>query len=137
MHPHWSSRALAALLLFWFAVITVEPAAFHACPVHCSAAAAEAVGAAHVHGANASEGTTHSDSHELPGRDRDHRICTCIGHCSAVGIAGTMPAAPGVLALPTPRQIQVEFPAPDSPVITAPPFFLPYANGPPVGPRVA
>jgi hypothetical protein len=111
-------RILAALALLWFACITGAPASFHSCPVH-DGARGPTRHATH---------TAHSHEAPTPG---DHAACTCVGDCSAGGIVPVVPAGRTTLsgvtrpAPPGPR------PQPDSPALSAPPFLLPYANGPP------
>jgi hypothetical protein len=118
-------RIVAALVLLWYACVTGAPASFHACPVHDGdrGAGADATHAAH--------------SHEAPGPG-DHDACTCLGDCSAGGIA---PAVPAARTTPPPAvahtKVLAPLPQPESPALTAPAFLRPYANGPPGAGRVA
>jgi hypothetical protein len=121
MHLHWLKRAVAALVLAWFAVVTTEPAALHRCPVHGGGVAAPAPADHHASG--------HSHPQQLPGDE--HSTCTCVGDCSAGGASAALssaeqrftPAPPQTSGRPS---IETELPR-----IPAPAFFLPYANGPP------
>jgi hypothetical protein len=121
MPRHWLSRAFAALVLLWFAVVTTEPAALHLCPVHGAPAAAGAT-AEHV-------GDGHS--HHGPSQGGEQTTCTCIGDCSAGGfsVALSSPAQPLVVVAPE----SSEGPRLETgrPRIPAAAFLLPYANGPP------
>lgn len=118
-------RVFAALMLLWFACITGAPASLHSCPVH--------------DGARGSAGdATHAEhSHEVPSPQGDHTACTCLGDCSAGGIAPGIAAARTTLPAVVPTELPAPLPQPDSPAVTAPAFLLPYANGPPGARRVA
>jgi hypothetical protein len=117
-------RVFAAVVLLWFAFITGGPAALHSCPVHDDARAP--VGAA----------THDAHSHQLPD-SHDHSSCTCLGDCTAGGVAPVVPAARAALAHVTEPQVRAPLPQPDSPALAAPAFLLPCANGPPGARRVA
>jgi hypothetical protein len=118
-------RVFAALMLLWFACITGAPASLHSCPVHD---AVRAPGADTTHAAH---------SHEAPSPDGDHTACTCLGDCSAGGMAPGIPAARATLSAVAHAEVRAPLPQPDSPRLTAPAFLLPYANGPPGARRVA
>jgi hypothetical protein len=120
-------RALATLLLVWFALVTVEPVALHACPVHGWASAA----ATDDHGGHAPVAPAHSDD-----GDGQHQ-CACIGDCAAAPAAAGLPATRVVLFDAATRRVQVVVPSAESPSATAPEFLRPYANGPPAGHRIA
>ena len=120
-------RALAAFLLLWFALVTVEPVALHSCPVHGWPAAA----ATNDHGGHAPVAPAHSDD-----GDADHQ-CACIGDCTAAPSVAGLPATRVVLVASTTQRVQVVVPAAESPSATAPEFLRPYANGPPAGHRIA
>jgi hypothetical protein len=117
------TRALAAIMAVWLALVLGEPAALHhRCPMHDgpAPAAVDAVHAGH-------------ESH-APSSDHGGHGCTCIGTCSAAGGIAALVANPGaVVALESRR---VESPTPDH--RAAPDarraFALPFANGPPLSP---
>lgn len=121
MHRHWLERAFAAFVLVWFVVVTTEPAVLHSCPVHGPVAGAAV--AAEQHGAG------HSDASRAP--DDHHAACTCVGDCSAGGFSVGLLTAEQRLVAATPRNSRAAPTQADLPRITAPPFLLPYANGPP------
>jgi hypothetical protein len=118
-------RRFAAIMLLWFACITGAPASLHSCPVHD--AARVPVG-----------DTSHAaHSHQAPSPHGDHTACTCLGDCSAAGIAPVLAAARITLPAVAHSESRARLPQPDSPALTAPAFLLPYANGPPGARRVA
>jgi hypothetical protein len=118
-------RVFAAIMLLWFAGIIGAPASLHSCPVHDAARvpAGDTTHAAH--------------SHQTPSRHGDHTGCTCLGDCSAGGIAPGIPAARTALPAVAGTELRAPLPQPDAPALTAPAFLLPYANGPPGARRVA
>jgi len=132
-------RPFAALIAVWFALIMVEPAALHSCPVH-AAHASPSVSLADEHaghgGAMASHGNA-ADASQSTGHHDDHAACTCPGRCTAstVGVA-----LPGAVVGST---VALTIATIDEPVATATftpvraPFVLPFPNGPPALSRVA
>lgn len=118
-------RVFAALMLLWFACITGAPASLHSCPVHDPARVptGDTAHAAHPH--------------QSPSPHGDHAACTCLGDCSAGGMAPGIPAVRATLPAVAHTEPRAPLPQPDSPALTAPPFLLPYANGPPGARRVA
>ena len=146
---NWLRRPFAALLAVWFALVMVEPAALHSCPVHAGHAAAghgpaagepaSSVGmaggvhSAHMSGASVTE-SGRADDAAVPGHPGSphHADCTCPGACTASSGAIALPAA--VLVRPLTITIVGV-----SPILTAAapasaraPFILPFANGPPL-----
>lgn len=111
-------------MLLWFAWMTGAPASFHSCPVHDAAR----VPAGDTHAAH---------SHQAPSPQGNHAACTCLGDCSAGGIAPGIPPARTTLPAVAAVEPTAPLPQPDSPALTAPAFLLPYANGPPGARRVA
>jgi hypothetical protein len=138
MRHHPARRTLSTLLVVWFTVVTVEPAALHSCPVHGAPVAAMLTPATAAHHGQApsviehAPGADHGQRHE-----GDSHQCACIGDCSASNPAATLPDArilvvPVALRDPAPAVPHVE-----RPPATAPDFLRPYANGPPAGRRIA
>ena len=124
MRRSWSGRLFATLLAFWFAFSLAEPAALHSCPMHGASATS-----AHVHGAAAhhASGVQHHSS------DSDHatKHCTCLGSCCASSANAAVPGTGVSVETVVAHAIERHMPALRARAITAPPFFLPYANGPP------
>lgn len=113
-------RVLSALLLGWFTVVIGEPAALHSCPMHDAAAPAGMADAHQSHDAHA------------PSAPADHHgSCTCLGDCSAGSAVSGVPAPPVALANAPWYQHQALLPPVTPATLPAPPYFLPYANGPP------
>lgn len=136
--PLWS-RALAALLAVWFAIVMAEPAALHSCPMHGGPAVAAASGghhaapapeaAASIHAA-ARHGMAHHGAPVPADRGAGHQ-CTCLGRCAA-GVGAAAPAARVVLAQAVETAAARDSGLPDHeyvPVAAA--HVLPFANGPP------
>jgi hypothetical protein len=119
-----SGRVFASLFAFWFAFSLAEPAAMHSCPMHGAGEAS-----VHAHGAVAHHagGTQHSSS------DSDHaaRHCTCLGSCCASSANAAVPCAGVSLETVAAYATERRTPGLRARAITAPAFFLPYANGPP------
>ena len=122
MHRHLVGRALAAVLLIWFAVISGEPRALHSCPVHDIPA----------HAGHAATHASHSHTTHGPG----HAVCTCLGACAAGGLVPAVPSARVTIGSGTTREPRAPLPPVASALPTAAPFLLPYANGPPAARRV-
>jgi hypothetical protein len=143
---NWLRRPFAALLAVWFALVMVEPAALHSCPVHAGHAAAghgpaagepaPSVGmaggahSAHMSGASVTE-SGRADDAGAPGSPH-HADCTCPGACTASSGAIALPAA--VLVRPLTITIVGVSPIPTTvaPASARAPFILPFANGPPL-----
>jgi hypothetical protein len=140
MHRHWWERAFAALLLLWFTVGTVEPAALHSCPVHgwpaAAPAHAPAGGAAHVADDHAAV-AHHAPARPAPDHDGGHRCCTCIGDCSGAGTVTGIPSASLALVPTTTGPARVERPHAATRRVASPAALLPFATGPPRGRPVA
>ena len=123
MRSSWSGRVFAALFAFWFAFSLAEPAALHSCPMHGAGAAS-----VHAHGAVAHHAT---GIHGSSNSDHAAKHCTCLGSCCASSANAAVPGAgvsvETVAAYATERHVS----ALRARAIAAPPFFLPYANGPP------
>ncbi len=133
MRTHPVKRVLAAFLLLWFAVVTVEPAALHACPVHSGAVPA----AAESSDPHAGHGVSHAAT--APGEgghERQDHQCLCIGDCAAAVAAALLTATPQLTAaVAYPEHSGIA--EPGVPRIRAPAFLLPYPNGPPAARIVA
>jgi hypothetical protein len=125
-------RALATLLLLWFAIVSAEPALVHSCPMHDGAGAARTAVAA-AHGGDA----VGHDGHHAPDDKGRHRACTCLGECSPGAAAPAVPAARLGLVVATITQPRAELPTAGVRACVGPRFLLPYANGPPAGDLVA
>ena len=116
------TRALAAMMAVWLAVVLGEPAALHHhCPMHDGPAPA-----AMAHGGHA--------EHHAPAPEHGSHACTCLGTCSAGGTAAVPASAPAILAstawstAPAPRDRRPL-------ILPRRAFALPFANGPPVSLR--
>ena len=124
MHRHRWSRACSAFLAVWFALVVVEPAAFHSCSMHGgqhgTPAAASVAG--HEHHADASE--------HAPTPDSAKQYCTCLGDCSGASRWGlpAHPVAQWTLDVLAAREL-VALESAYTPVTSD--FILPFANGPP------
>ena len=137
-------RPRAALLLLCFAVSIGEGLALHHCPMHDgpvrateAAAHTAALGdttAGHVHFEPVSRPQGERGDH---GDHGDHGACTCVGQCSLTAGSAGLPGTRVVLAMAAPREAAVDLPPADARPRPAPPYFLPYANGPPGGHHVA
>lgn len=115
-------RVFSALLLGWFTVVIGEPVALHACPMHDAAAPAQTPDVHQSHDA-------HAPTHRAPADH--HGACTCLGDCSAGSAVSGVPVEPVALANVSWRQSRVVLPPATLAALPSPPFFLPYANGPP------
>jgi hypothetical protein len=117
-------RAFAALFALWFAISLAEPAALHACPMH-------GAGSANAHAHSAMSHHAAATEHSLPDSQNAGKHCTCLGSCCASSANAAVPATAvsvePVATYETERQTPTEI----ARAITASPFFLPYANGPP------
>src|SRR5688572_8825176 len=76
------ARLITALFAVWFALVLVEPAMLHACPVHHAAAAPASAGG-HAHGG-------HDAAASLPPQAGAH--CMCLGDCAQIAGVG-LPSA--------------------------------------------
>jgi hypothetical protein len=124
MRRSWFGRVFASLFAFWFAISLAEPAALHSCPMHGTDAAN-----VHAHGAVAH----HSSASRHSSSDSDHaaRHCTCLGSCCASSANAAVPGTSVSVETVAAYSTEPHTPALRARAITAPPFFLPYANGPP------
>jgi hypothetical protein len=127
-------RSLAAVLAFWFPLVTGEPGILATCPAHgaTSAMLAHAPsdaghGASHMHHA-ASQGGE-SRHHSAPGHN--HKDCTCIGCCCAASGALRAPELPAVELAVVEYQVAPSVPSVESLPRPAPEFSRPYTTGPP------
>jgi hypothetical protein len=125
MHRHLSQRAFAAFVLAWFVAIATELPLLHACQLHGPAATA----AGEHHGAAANHDGLHAGAQQKP--DAGHATCSCMGDCSAGGFSVGLSSPEHRLAVAPARDTHVVSLETDGPRLPAPPFFLPYANGPP------
>jgi hypothetical protein len=139
-------NAFAAVMLLWFALVTAEPAVLHSCPVHSGHVqgstvnrgehdAASGAGDHSHHAASGSPAAQEAQSHDgdAPAAHR----CACIGDCSTgTSIAG-LPSARVAIATSVEWQVRGTVVRDASPIVTAPEFLRPYANGPPSGRRIA
>jgi hypothetical protein len=139
-----SRRLVAALFLPWFAVVTAEPAAFHACAMH-------SVGAAHGNATDVSAGPHrghagpaadahsmamgHHQSEAAPGTSApDHGgavPCTCDSGCCVAAVATTPPTSAELLVVPGTVRREAPLLGSTGVSATATPHVLPFANGPP------
>jgi hypothetical protein len=88
-------RTLAVVYALWFAVVLVEPAAIHTCPMHGALHAAmhdTMPAAEHVHGGHDGAGSSQPRGRAKP--------CTCIGACCAA-VAAVIPSRTDVLIAST------------------------------------
>ena len=113
-------RALAAVFTLWFALILIEPAVLHACPVHNPVAVPTSGATAH-HGHEAAPAPEHNSGAH----------CLCLGDCATfTGVA--LPASITTLVVPTTTS-DGDTGLPDYayvPVAAA--HVIPFANGPPL-----
>jgi hypothetical protein len=130
MRHTWIARSFAALFALWFAVSLTEPAALHACAMHGGGAVAGHHHASAAH-ASAAHDQGPSGSHGAP------KHCTCLGSCTTSNGSAIVPSADTSIGAVATLNDVVELPAFRARVVTAPPFFLPFANGPPAPPVLA
>jgi hypothetical protein len=134
-------------MLLWFALVTAEPALLHSCPVHSGTSSSHAAAAAEhaEHDFAAGAHASHADAatpaaHESPAHDGDapeqHR-CACIGDCSSGAVITGLPAARPSVVASVQWIVRTSIAPGDAPLVTAPEFLRPYANGPPGGLRIA
>ena len=114
-------RTFAALFALWFAFSLAEPSALHACPMHGVGAAS-----AHAHGA-----VSHHAEHSSSDKQDAAKHCTCLGSCCASSANAAVPATGVSVETVATYALERGMPTLRARAITAPPFFLPYANGPP------
>lgn len=123
----------------WLAISLAEPAQLHTCAMHGGlaigasghsgphATASSHSGAATHHAAPAPDAAP-ADSHQ--DRDSHSNQCSCLGDCSVgkppVALPGT--AARVAAAAAHARQAAYDY---ATPTLVAPPFLLPFSNGPP------
>lgn len=130
-----SSRLFALVVAAWFAALTTELPALHACPVHdmmASGMQAHMMPAGHDHEAHMSRGShDHQAGHQSPSPGHHDGHCTCLG-CGCCGAVTTLPSALPTLAFAPPIARRAE-PAPerDAARPAAPQRRLPPAIGPP------
>lgn len=132
MRRPWWHSAGSALLGLWFALVMVEPAALHSCPMHSQGHAHVAAGdPAAAHG-EASHGTLDGaavDRHPVPSHP-GAKVCTCLGDCSG-SLAARLPDAHVAVAALT-RLTQVVPGRPQHEYVAAwVDFVLPFATAPP------
>ena len=112
---------LAAVLLAWLSVGTIEPLGLHSCPMH---------GGLSLDGGHSAHQMAHNGA-KLPSRSGHSNQCSCPGDCA--GPAASVALAPSRVAVPA---AVVTF---GNPVQARPPVstgrfaprLLPFANGPP------
>jgi hypothetical protein len=119
---HRLSALLAAA--FFFLAWGGEAAGLHACPHHGGAPAAHADAPGHG---------GHGDGHdEAPAPE--HGGCTCASGCPSAGGVPLPPDEGGAgLRVAVVHAGPATFPRAEWAAPTVPPFFLPYAQGPPQG----
>jgi hypothetical protein len=117
-------RTFAALFALWFAFSLAEPSALHSCPMHGVGAAS-----AHAHGAvsHHASAPNHSSSDNQPAG----KHCTCLGSCCASSANAAVPATGVSVEAVATYVVDRGMFTLRARAVTAPPFFLPYANGPP------
>ncbi|MFL5575508.1 MAG: hypothetical protein ACJ79S_06020 [Gemmatimonadaceae bacterium] len=137
--PLWS-RAVAALVAIWFAIMMAEPAALHSCPMHGGLAVTAAAAGGHHHGGSVPAALAAPSEHAAQPQHGapapvDHGAgghqCTCLGQC-AMGVGAAAPAAVVALAPVVETHATRDAGLPDFeyvPVAAA--HVLPFANGPP------
>ena len=139
--------AFAAALLVWFALVSAEPAFLHSCPVHGGASSTHAAAEPATHGDHDSGTAAHSahasrgapSAHESSSHDEapeQHR-CACIGDCSSGPAIAGLPAGSTAVIASADWIVRASIARDDSPLVTAPAFLRPYANGPPSGHVIA
>ena|SRR5687768_12251281 len=129
-------RAFAALMLLWLTVFTVEPDALHSCPLHSRSPAAERDVEATSHGAHGAAPRAQPGDAQN-GQSSDQHQCVCIGQCRAGVPLIALPSATQIVPAVGDWLVRVELERDPSAIVAVAPFFLPFANGPPVGLRVA
>jgi hypothetical protein len=132
--PCWH-RALSAVLAVWFALVTVEPAALHACPMHSGGHAG-----ARAHADSEGQQADHAGHQAVAGAPDSQapssgHSCTCLGDCSGTLVARVPEGHVALVALLAPPKV-----APGRPqhefVAAWVDFVLPFATAPPT-PRAA
>jgi isopentenyl phosphate kinase len=130
------ARTFALCFAAWFAISLMEPAALHACPMH----GAGAFGHAHVasthagaHGEAEHAASMHSAAApaDAPAQSHTGNFCTCLGSCTASNAAAVLPVMRASIGSVETYAVARVPHAVRAHIVTAPPFFLPYANGPP------
>ena len=124
MRHTWIARSFAALFAVWFAVSLAEPAALHACAMHGGGAVA-----GHHHAAGPHASAAHDQGQ--PGTHGAPKHCTCLGSCTTSAGSAIVPSADANIGTVATYSAIVALPAFRARIVTAPPFFLPFANGPP------
>jgi len=118
--------ALAFFLFTW----TGEALGAHRCPHHDSVPGKAAV-AQHTD-AHAHHGATHAGHHAPAPEHGDRHACTCQGSCPSVA-GGALPASEDAVVRVAPASVrEAAAPRVESIVPQLVPFFLPYAQGPPL-----
>lgn len=119
-------RVVASVLAAWFALVSVDPAWLHACPMH-GALPAPSHGAASASMEHQGHGGMPADQ---PDDDAGHQ-CACLGDCSAGVATPLLRSAP---ALPVAEFIAITPLAaaqPQAPRASRKAFVLPFATAPP------
>lgn len=114
-------RALAAAFTLWFALVLIEPAVLHACPVHNPAPVPTSAGEGAHHGHEAAPAPDHHSGAQ----------CLCLGDCTTITGVG-LPSSIATLVVPTTTSGR-DTGLPDYaylPVAAA--HVIPFANGPPL-----
>ncbi len=133
-------------MLLWFALITAGPAVLHPCPVHSGTSAAHGtVGhgdlepTAGDHAGHIQHGTpaAQPESHSHGGGDPEQHRCACIGDCSSGTFVSGLPSGHAALVDVAAWTDRTPATRDESAIVTAPAFLRPYANGPPLGLRIA
>lgn len=119
-------RAVASLLAVWFALVSVDPAWLHACPMH-GAPQAASHGTASMSMEHHGHGSMTVDQ---PADDAGHH-CACLGDCSAGTATPLLRRAP---AVPVAEFVAVTTTAAAQPHAlraARKAFVLPFATAPP------
>ncbi len=138
----WLHRPVSALIAVWFALVLVEPAALHSCPVHGDHGAPAATLAGATHSSDGPADLEHADHHATSAGDHapdeSHSGCTCPDDCATAAAGMVVPDAHIIAtAVVIPTTTAIVDPAVSRPAHVRIAFELPFANGPPVLPRPA
>jgi hypothetical protein len=120
-------RTFAALFALWFAFSLAEPSALHSCPMHGVGATS-----AHAHGAVSHHAA--APEHSSSDNQNAGKRCTCLGSCCASSANAAVPATGVSVETVATYALERRMPTLRARAVTTPPFFLPYANGPPAPP---
>jgi hypothetical protein len=132
-------RALASLLMLWFAVTTADPAALHQCEMHAGTHAAADPASVEA-GADLGAGTDEHAGHDMssaeesetPPADATHH-CTCLSECCSA-LVTAVPSQPVASFAPLSVRREVRRSLVESAESAQPGLRLPFATAPPALP---